>query len=173
MVITQDVFEAATGVVDVITIGLDLNAGKTPRYPHAELVFLFKVPSGERIGVTGKSYPLASQEHTLVHASDLASHFMEAAGERVLVLGCHDLNLFSPRAYANQRPEGARRERTDAFQLLAKKFGPTVVLQHPHTTDTPRIWSAAWGPITRAFDGLKGWASGITYWNHGVTRIHA
>ncbi len=165
-VVTSRVLAAAKGTVQVITLGVDLEQGEVPRDPHAELVFVFEVQSGNCVAVTGKSYPVGYQEDTLVHVADLETHFVDVAGERVLVLGCHDLNLFSPRAYANQSSDGHRRIRTDEFQALARDFRPTVVLQHPHTTDTPRIWSAAWGPLASLFPELKGWASGIAFWNH-------
>ena len=53
--------------------------------------------TGKVVRWTGKSYPVDSQQHTLVHVKDLCSHFLEIGSERLLVLGCHDLHLFSGR----------------------------------------------------------------------------
>jgi len=51
------------------------------------------------------------------------------------------------------------------MRRVAKTFNPTVVLQHPHSTDTPNIWALSWAELRRQFPGLKAWASGIAYHN--------
>jgi len=86
------------------------------------------------------------------------------AGERVLILGCHDLNMFSARAIANQRPDGARRQRCDLMAGLVRHFKPTVVLQHPHSTDTPNIWRMPWACLARDYPSVRCYASGIGYY---------
>lgn len=73
-----------------LTIGVDLNREKQKEeriaeghrcrikcpssHTHAELVALFDTDAGEVIHWTGKSYPVDSQQHTLVHVVDLDTH---------------------------------------------------------------------------------------------------
>jgi hypothetical protein len=114
---------------------------------------------------TGKSYPTGEQANALVHITDLGTHFHEIAGERVAVLGCHDLNMFNPRGWANQDPAGTRHARCSEMRKRMKAFRPTVVLQHPHSTDTPNIWRNAWGELVSEVASVKAWASGIAYHN--------
>ena len=165
---------------DYLTLGVDLNddgrklktAGRSFR-THAELVAVVHTASGKIVRWTGKSYPLVSQEKTLVHETDLKSHLFCCGDERVLVLGCHDLNMFGNRGYVNQNTESQRRTRCDRMRKLAKKFKPTIILQHPHSTDSPRIWSTGWSRksgacqfLSSGEDGLKHiYASGIAYYN--------
>ncbi len=81
--------------------------------------------------------------------------------------------MFSPRAWANQSEGSARRERCEEMVQLVRRFDPTVVLQHPHQTDTPRIWSVGWSGLTGsaasallgARSSVRAWASGIAYYN--------
>jgi hypothetical protein len=164
-VVSERVLEAASGKVEAITIGIDVNDG--PGGAHAELVAVYDVAKRCIARWTGKSYPTSSQEDTLVHVVDLDSHLLEIADERVLVLGCHDLNMFSPRGRANQAENGLRRKRCDAMRALVAKFRPTVVLQHPHSTDTPNIWRLPWLSLAKDTPSLHAWASGIAYYSWG------
>ena len=107
-VLTPQVLSAARGRTQFLTLGLDLNdrSGKwkmdrTSRGLHAELVAIVDVEKGAAVQWTGKSYPTSWQEGTLVQETDLSSHRFKCRGECVLVLGCHDLNMFSGRAWAN------------------------------------------------------------------------
>lgn len=161
--VTERVLRAAEGKVDVVTIGIDLK-GYCPE--HAELVATYEL-SSRRVFWTGKSYPTSSQERNLVQVVDLNTHLLELAGERVLVLGCHDLNMFSPRGWKNQLPDGVRRQRCEQMRKFARRFAPTIVLQHPHSTDTPNIWRTPWAGLRRELPGVKAWASGIGYHNWG------
>ena len=71
--------------------------------PHVELVCVVDLGSEPfRLHSTGKSYPTNSQADRLVRITDLTSHFTKLSpiGE-VLILGCHDLTMFNPRARAN------------------------------------------------------------------------
>ncbi len=164
-VVTDSVLRAARERTAVLTIGIDVLDG--PDGIHAELVAVYDVRGGKLVRWTGKSYPTPSQEQTLVHAVDLDTHLIEIAGERALVLGCHDLNMFSPRGRANQAPNGLRRKRCDAMKARVAKFRPTVVLQHPHSTDTPNIWRLPWLTLAKEVPSIKSWASGLAYfsWN--------
>jgi hypothetical protein len=40
-------------------------------------------------------------------------------------------------------------------------------LHHPHTTDTPNIWSLAWKTVEKELPYVKHYASGIKYYNDG------
>jgi hypothetical protein len=168
-VVTPRVCKAGSARSEVLTIGLDVFESDQSQ-PHAELVAVVDLKSGETLAWTGKSYPTGSQEHTLLHVLDLDTHLVEAAGERVLVLGCHDLNMYSPRGHATQSPTGARRRRCDDMKAKVARFQPTVVLQHPHTTDTPNIWRMPWCALEAQVPSVRSWASGIAYWNRGAER---
>jgi hypothetical protein len=126
------------------------------------------VQTGDVVRWTGKSYPTGDQETKLIQVADLSSHCLKVAGERVLVLGCHDLNMFSQRAYTNQSADGVRRRRCDAMHALVSRFRPTVVLQHPHSTDSPNIWRMPWACLVRDYPSVRRYASGVGYYNgHG------
>ncbi len=159
-VLTEKVRKAAEGRVDVLTIGIDLASDDFPE--HAELVAVCELNS-RKVFWTGKSYPTSGQERDLVQVVDLNTHLLTVADERVLVLGCHDLNMFSPRSRANQAQGSHRWERCKEMVRLARRFQPTIVLQHPDSTDSPNIWRTAWSGLVRELPGVKAWASGIAY----------
>jgi hypothetical protein len=168
-VVTKRVLAAAADKAEVLTIGIDLFAYPDPE--HVELVAVFDIQAAKLVQWTGKSYPTSGQEKTLVQVADLKTHLLSIAGERVLVLGCHDLNMFSPRGRANQDPNGVRRKRCDEMAAMVQQFRPSVVLQHPHSTDTPNIWRLPWSLIHREIPSVRVWASGIGYYNrHGSLR---
>ena len=173
-VVTRKVLNAARGRAEFLTLGLDLNSdggkgkmSKNSRGIHAELVAIVEMTTGKVVRWTGKSYPTTWQENALVQQVDLESHLFRCGGERVLVLGCHDLNMFSNRAYAAQNPNGPRRKRCDEMRKLVTNFMPTMILHHPHFTDSPRIWSTPWSGARRFLSRQPGkqhvWASGIAY----------
>lgn len=158
--VTSRVLKAAVGKVDVLTIGIDLESDEG----YAELVAIYEIGS-RRVYWTGKSYPTIGQERDLVQVVDLHTHLQRLGGERILVLGCHDLNMFSPRARASQDEDGARWKRCEKMRRIVNRFKPTIVLHHPHGTDSPNIWRTSWGGLTRNRKHLKAWASGIGYYN--------
>ena len=51
---------------------------------------------------------------------------------------------------------------------LARDFKPTVILHHPHSTDSPRIWRAAWSGardfLPESDPPRHVWASAIGYY---------
>lgn len=159
--ITPKVRQLAKRRTDLLTLGVDLLGDSG----SAELVAVFDPARGRVVRWTGKSYPVAFQGKTLVQVVDLSTHLMKVAGERVLVLGCHDLTMFSARSWANQAPDGVRRGRCAAMHRLVSRFRPTLVLQHPHSTDSPAIWREAWAGITRRYPSIEVWASGVAYFN--------
>lgn len=162
--VTARVTRAALGKVDAITVGVDLCS--KDGFQTAELVAVLTT-ADRRVRWTGKSYPTARQESWLFQVADLNTHLMRVAGVRAMVLGCHDLNMFSRRGRANQDSGGDRRMRCSEMRRLAKAFRPTVVLQHPHSTDSARIWGTAWGGLIRDLPSVTDYASAIAYNNGG------
>ena len=65
---------------------------------RAELVSVIDTEAGKVIHWTGKSYPVSGMEERTLVQAPLKSHRLEFGGKRMLILGCHDLNLFSQRA---------------------------------------------------------------------------
>ena len=180
-VLTPQVMDAARGRAEYLTLGVDLSDRSGKRKmdrgahgTHAELVAIVEVARGEPVRWTGKSYPVSWQERTLVQELDLDSHLLRCGAERVLILGCHDLNMFSPRAEANMTAGSDRQRRSERMRKVARKFRPTMILHHPHSTDSPRIWSTAWSGARKVLsgqrDGRHVWASGIAYYNGGEAR---
>jgi hypothetical protein len=169
LVLTPRVLKAAHGKTEAITIGVDIEAKEDSR--HAELVAFVRMEDGAIIRWTGKSYPTGFQENTLIHETNLGSHCLHFGGERVLILGCHDLNMFSPRGYANQDPDGKRRVRCERMRAIVARFRPTAILQHPHTTDSDRIWLLPWSALNKLYEAsLEDWASGICFYRRGGSR---
>jgi hypothetical protein len=109
---------------------------------------------------------MSNEERSLVQVVDLDTHLLRLANERVLVLGCYDLIMFSPRGAGRPKaPPGKRRRRCRDMRERARTFNPTIVLHHPHCTDTPNIWKNPWAGLLRELPGVKSWASGIGYYN--------
>ena len=173
--LTPRVLDAVRGRAEYLTLGVDLNDGRgkqmmdrTPGGVHAELVAIVDV---ERCTVqwSGKSYPVSWQERTLVQEANLKSHLFDCGKERVLVLGCHDLHMFSARAKARMKAGSQRHRRSEQMRNLTRDFGPTMILHHPHSTDSPRTWATAWGGASEFLPESDGrrhvWASGIAYYN--------
>jgi hypothetical protein len=159
-VVTDRVCKAADGKAESLTIGIDLSGNSL----RAELVAVIDLADGRILSWTGKSYPTSAEEKELIQVVDLNSHCLEFSNERVLVLGCHDLNMFSPRAWNNQSESGVRRSRCASMRKIARNFKPTVILQHPHRTDSENIWRTAWSGVKTMFGAhLHDWASGICY----------
>ncbi len=147
---------------DCITIGVDSYSNASLRKPHIELVGVY---NGEW-HFTGKSYPTVDQQKGLIKA-DLQSHFMELK-DKVMVLGCHDLTIFNPRAIAVVR--GWRREIIDRFLEIARYFKPEIVLHHPHFTDSKFTWIVAWKNLERLLPSVRHYASSSVYFRSGSER---
>lgn len=142
--------------VDSCRDGLYSNNG-----PHIELVGVFDLEKN-KYRWTGKSYPTTHQARYLVRMN-LESHFMRLNGDMVMILGCHDLNLFSPRAHAVAGE--ARQKIMKSFYKLTKNYEPLTVLQHPHTTDTYRVWLQAFNKLRNDHPWIKRFASAGRYEN--------
>lgn len=156
---TDRVVKQAAQSVDVVAIGVDLATDATTN-AYAELIALYDVNT-RAIAFTGKSLPRSNQR-TVVRVVDLGTHFISICGERVLVLGCHDLNFFSPRGRGTQKSHGRLQEIRQEMDERVSCFHPTVVLQLPHGTDTPNTWRAAWKALTSKVSSIRAWASGIS-----------
>jgi hypothetical protein len=74
--------------------------------------------------------------------------------------------VYSPRGQANANPNGWKKKLADNFKKECKNFNPSIILQHPHTTDTPNIWNLAWRTVEKELPNVKHFASGIKYYNH-------
>ena len=82
-----------------------------------------------------------------------------------MLLGCHDLNLFSPRSAHNAR--GWRAATIAEFKRLAVEEKPDLLIWHPHKSDTPRTWLAGLCGLKRMLPNISYAGSGI-YYNSGL-----
>ncbi len=155
----RTVLTHARGKADFITLGIDVTFEDGV---GAELVSVVDVTEGLAVHWTGKSYP-TDQDRKLVHVVDLKTHFLSLDGERVMILGCYDLTMWSPRGCANRTIGGNRRIRCDAMRQHACEWKPTAVLHHPHTTVKPKTWSQSWSSLHQKLPTVRAWASGIYY----------
>lgn len=156
-------FKKLKETADFFTIGID---GKNPiNDQNIELVAIYDLKKEKVVEWTGKFYPIDSQRKILIKINNLDTHFVKLNNQRVLILGCHDLNVYNPRGQAAANPDGWKKQLADKFKALCKKFDPEIILQHPHTTDTPNIWNLAWGAVEKELPNVKHFASGINYSN--------
>lgn len=155
-------------LTDFITLGIDSYKEKistTQNYisqPHIELVFLINLKN-KKFYWTGKSYPTTRQQDGLVRNCNLSNHFIELENVgKVMILGCHDLNMFSNR---NWKKTGEwRREIKTKFRTLAKKEKPIYVLHHPHTTVNVRTWLNAWSSLKKMIPTVEECAGAGRYY---------
>ena len=152
-------------VTRYITLGVDMYFFMDSVWdPHAELTFAADLDTG-KIWRTGKSYPNPRQQHGLVRVADLRSHFVDTEGHKIMLLGCHDLNMFSPRSAHNAR--GWRAATIAEFKRLAVEEKPDLLIWHPHKSDTPRTWLAGLCGLKRMLPNISYAGSGI-YYNGGL-----
>lgn len=149
--------------VDVFDIGSD-DIEKTQKR-HAELVGTYSVTEEAFTGWTGKSTPVQEQTNTLLYCLDYDSHFQMIDDFSVVVLGCHDLNIFSPRSRKSSKPTSYKGKLMNEMQKRCDAIKPSVLLQHPHSTDSSKIWSVAWSGIKRFVPSVKIYSGGIHYAN--------
>lgn len=155
-----------------LTVGVDLNNTdeKASSDTHAELVALVDANSGKIIHWTGKSYPTGppppnDQSRTLVQAP-VESHCFRKGKQRILILGCHDLHMFGGRGKLSENGQTPKEARRKKMLELAEELEPQVVLHHPHTTYSPRIWGSAWGRLQKTLlPTVAVYASGISFCN--------
>ena len=79
---------------DYFTIGID-GFNPTNYKQHIELVAIYNLHKEKVIRWTGKFYPTEGQKRNLIKINDLDTHFIELNNQRVVILGCHDLNAVS------------------------------------------------------------------------------
>jgi hypothetical protein len=147
-----------------LTLGTDLDSPGTST--TAELVGLYDLKEKRFLHWTGKSYPVGTQETVLARQPDFTTHLLHLQDERLVLLGCHDLNLLSNRAEkAAQRGTGQkiRLQTIHEFRRLLREFRPTLILHHPHGTDSHFIWGVAYSNVREMFPDTS-YASGIGYY---------
>jgi hypothetical protein len=162
--------------IKYITFGIDSENGIDPNNydPYdtiqcIQFVVLFDTSKEKIIHWTGKSYPTTiDQKMRLIEFSDLKSHFKKVNGEMVCLLGCHDLNIFSPRAKAVAAYD--RQIKIKTFDKLMRHLKPTLIIQHPHNTDTYKIWYQSWKTVEKIYPFVKEYVSGIRYYNYGDSK---
>jgi hypothetical protein len=160
---SNDSFQKLKEIDDYFTIGID---GYNPiNKQKIELVGVYDLKKENVIRWTGKFYPTEQQRNDLIKIIDLNSHFVELNNQKIVILGCHDLNVYSPRGQAAALPEGWKKKTAQKFKELCYAFNPDIILQHPHTTDTPNIWNAAWRTLEKELPNVRHFASGINYSN--------
>lgn len=179
--LTEDLIQTISLKTDFVTFGVDVfhNVGahgcdynvrrKCKGFEkHAELVGTFDTKIQKFTGWTGKSYPVSLQVNTLLYCNKLESHFQYFGQTPVLVLGCHDLNIFSPRSRKSSTVGTYKGKIISFIQKKCDEFKPEVVLHHPHSTDSPRIWSTAWSGVLKFIPSVKAYSSGIHYENVNI-----
>jgi hypothetical protein len=60
---------------------------------------------------------------------------------------------------------GLTGQKWENFYDLTKTEKPEIVLHHPHTTDSPRIWAAAWNELVRTSASIKRYISAGRYFS--------
>jgi hypothetical protein len=157
-VLTEDLIIRLQGHYDYLTLGVDTKKDKIStthniiNQPHAELVCLVNLCDGTTHW-TGKFYPTAQQERSIVRFPDLQSHFVNLNGDTVMVLGCHDLTVYSPRGQA--RAIGRRMQVGEEFRALARQERPAAVLHHPHTTVKCGTWRQQWSRLQDELSSVR------------------
>ncbi len=174
LLIDEELRKKLLACTDFITIGIDSQKDKTSlsnvsiRQLHVELVALVDLKA-KRYFWTGKSYPTTGQENGLVRVQDLSTHFVELPFGKVMILGCHDLNVFSPRGKAVTKSEWRKKVREEFYDIV-KEETLSVVLHHPHTTDSSRIWTAAWNELVGIAPSVEKYIGAGRYFNQDGER---
>ena len=165
-VLDKNLCKKLSEVTDYITVGIDSFKGKvlpTQKYInqlHIELVFL-KDLTQNNLYWTGKSYPTTRQQNGLVRIADLKTHFLDLDIGKVMILGCHDLSIFNPRAI---NASGWRSEVKNNFIALAQEEKPIYVLHHPHTTVKIRTWLNSWRALINIIQSVQQYAGSGRYY---------
>jgi hypothetical protein len=165
LLIDDELKKELIACTEYITIGIDSFMDKestSETQPHVELVALINLKT-RQYHWTGKSYPLTSQEKGLVRIKDLRTHFVDLPFGKVMILGCHDLNMFSPRGNAVVKA-GWRKEIIHEMEQKVAEEKPKIVLQHPHTTDSPNIWTQAWNKLAKTTSTIEKYVSAGRYY---------
>ena len=158
----DDDFQKLKKIADYFTIGIDgFNESRTK---HIELIAVYNLKKEKVIRWTGKFYPTEYQKRSLIKFNDLDSHFIELNSQKIVILGCHDLKIYSPRGQAVANPNGYKKRIADKFKSKCKQFKPDIILQHPHETSSPKVWNIEWLKVQKDLPSVKHFASGINYY---------
>lgn len=154
--------------VKFITFGIDSN--NKDEFGNVlqcvQFVALFDTVKTKVVHWTGKSYPTTyDQKSKLIEFDDLKTHFVKVNKETVCLLGCHDLKIFSPRAKAIAGAD--RQKKIKEFDKLMKQYKPNLILQHPHNTDTYKIWNTEWKTVEKKYPFVTEYVSGIRHYHYG------
>lgn len=155
--------EALAAACDFLTLGVDVHHDDDACGTHAELAGVYDTKRGCFLAWTGKSYPLQWQASSLMYCNDLETHFLALSGVSVMLLGCHDLNIFSPRSRASASGGTYKAKIMAEMDCLVRDHEPEVILHHPHYTDSPRIWRTSWTGVERNVPSCHTYSSGIFY----------
>ncbi len=104
-VFTEDQLVKLKKITKYISIGVDSRkskisiSGNSIKEKHIELVCLIDLENNKYYW-SGKSYPTVGQEDGLIRITNLESHFVKLKKYNVMLLGCHDLNMFNNRGKA-------------------------------------------------------------------------
>lgn len=157
-----------------ITLGVDSTKQKISTTAnrinkrHIEAVVLADLEEGTYY-TTAKSYPTSAQAQSIIRNTIHENHFIkEDDGSQLMLLGCHDLTMYNPRAIANAK--GQRKRWSENFRSLAEEKNPEVVLQHPHTADTPNTWRNAWNRLEQEHESVDVYAGAGKYWKEDGAR---
>jgi hypothetical protein len=174
LLIDEELRKKLISHTDYITIGIDSYKDKISlsnvsiRQLHVELVALLDLKTNKYF-LTGKSYPTVGQENGLVRFQDLLTHFVDLPIGKVLILGCHDLNVFSPRGKVTTKKEWRKQIRENFYDIIQKEK-PTTILHHPHTTDSSKIWTPSWNELMKLAPNIERYISAGRYYNKNRTR---
>ncbi|MBL7770549.1 MAG: hypothetical protein JNK20_16340 [Flavipsychrobacter sp.] len=146
-----------------ISLGID---GKNDyNKKHVELVVLYDLQKKAIKHWTGKFYPTEKQESKLVKFINPESHFVRINKKNIVIIGCHDLNVFNPRGQASLSHDSDKAKASKKFVQSCRKYKPDIILHHPHTTDTPNTWNLSWKEVEKRLPSVQYYASGIKYYN--------
>lgn len=158
----EGLYDKLTMIANYITIGID---GYNGNDQEIQLVTIYDFKKHKVIRWTGKFYPIEKEKRRLIKINDLDTHFIRLNNQNILILGCHDLNVFSPRGQAVANKDGWRINIAEDFKQKCIDFKPSIVLQHPHHTDSSKIWNLAWKQLEKVLPFVTHYASGISYYN--------
>jgi hypothetical protein len=145
-----------------LAIGVDLVAERGRQ--HAELVAIYDLDAKKLVRWTGSSFAAPADGRALVCVGDLATHILTVAGERLVVLGAHDLEAWAPKPRAPKAMR-ARENPSGELRRSIARHQPTIVVQHAHTSDGALLYEKAWRALERKNPSVQAWAAGIAYFS--------
>lgn len=156
--LSESEFNSLADISKYLTLGID-RYSENSKF-NIELVAVYDLNKREIINWTGKFYPLQNQERNLIRIP-LNSHFVSLNKKKVVLLGCHDLNVVNPRARHNSSKQGFRVIIQKEFDKLINKDEYFMILHHPHYTNNYKTWKMSWSKIESDYPMIKHFASGL------------